>query len=81
MTPGERIFNARQARGLSLREAVERVGVSHVFWREVERGEKRPSPEKARLFARAVGLDARELLRAFGADEAAKAMARWEAAL
>lgn len=59
---------ARKARGLSLRGLADRVGISHVYIGEVERGLK-PMPESAiDTWSEAVGIDRAELwrLRALG---------------
>lgn len=43
--------SARQAKGLSVISIATKVGVSRQFYSMVERGERRPSPEKSKKIA------------------------------
>jgi transcriptional regulator with XRE-family HTH domain len=46
ITLGRWLRDQRVAAGLSLRQVAERVGTSHVFWGEIERGRKALPPER-----------------------------------
>jgi transcriptional regulator with XRE-family HTH domain len=74
---GEQLREAREARGLSKRKAAHIAGVSESRWRQVESGvqyrDGQPQPASSTpdtlvRMARAVGLDAGDILEEFGFD-------------
>ncbi len=80
LTPlGALLEQAREARGLSKREAARRAGISDGRWRQVVSGEQKsgeltipvnPRASTVISMARAVGVDEGEALRAAGLPEA-----------
>lgn len=63
MTLGEKLRQAREERGLTLREAEDRSGVSNGYISQIESGSvKQPSPQRLHALAQAYGIDYRELM-------------------
>jgi len=52
----KRLKPARKRAGLTLHQAGERAGVSHVFWCQVESGKKIPNAARLESMGKAVGL-------------------------
>ena len=63
---------ARESRGMSLRTLAARVGVSHVFLHQVERGDRSLPPQRWSTLANALGLTVEQLARAAVADPDAR---------
>ena len=61
---GSRLAKARVQRGLSLKEAAERIGHSTDFLAHIESGTEAPANDTLQRIADAYGCDARELLGA-----------------
>ena len=53
----EWLRSARQAKELSIPSMASMIGVSRQFYSMVERGERRPSPEKCREIATVLGFE------------------------
>ncbi len=58
---GQRVSEAREAKGLSLRAAAEQIGMNFTYLRDIEIGRKTPSPEYLAAIARVLELDPEEL--------------------
>lgn len=63
---GKRIAEARKEQQKTLRGLAEEVGVSPSYLNDIEFGRRTPAPDKIADLARALGLDADELLTAAG---------------
>jgi len=76
-TPGTWLSYGRAQAGLSLREVRDVVGVSHVFIRELERDEKRPSREVLGKLCRVYKLDRATVFGMYRDAEIERARKRW----
>ncbi len=65
---GRMLRAVRTQRGLTLRAAAKRIGVSFVFLGEIERGLKRVSFERERKFCKVLGIPQLTLLAAMAQD-------------
>ena len=63
MTDGERIAKARKARGLSLRDAGKRLGISRQCWHQWETGYHSPTLRTARRIANALDMSLSDMLK------------------
>lgn len=62
MTVGKILKNSRKNNGLTLRQLSQQSGVSLTFISDIENGRRKPSPEKAKALAEALGIDVTLLL-------------------
>lgn len=58
---GARLREARETKGWTQRDLGERVGLSHVFVGEIERGQSPVPKDRRAAFAKAVGLPVEDL--------------------
>ncbi len=63
MTDGEKIARAREAKGLSLRDAAKRLGISRQCWHQWESGYRTPTLKTAHRIADALDTSLSEMLR------------------
>lgn len=73
---GRRLREVREARGLSMREAAERIGVQHTTWSRWEGGQTMPTRDSLRLIAERFNEDLTDYFK--GRFDSARKMLRLE---
>lgn len=68
-TIGEIIREAREGKGLLLREVAERLHVDVSFLSKIERGNKRPTKKQIHILSSIIKVPERELMLAFLSDK------------